>query len=208
MVSQLVVSQTCCPFRDRFIGVFGVPFADHVGQERDTGAQDVGQPGGLQRDLVGFGDHPSVGDDGDVGRSAAAALSAASSASSWAEPRCSIERDPRREDHTICTAVAPEAVFTVRMLATAAAYEPRLVRKSRIHRHQSSRSIRRAHAQPRTVSQVRSQTAGYRRGEPAVRTRSAVHQPKTTGHEGPATARIGVRPGCVAEHHVDQLVFS
>ena len=27
---------------------------------------------------------------------------------------CSIERDPRREDHTICTAVAPEAVFTVR----------------------------------------------------------------------------------------------
>ena len=47
-------------------------------------------------------------------RSAAAAFNAANSASSWAEPRCSIERDPRREDHTICTAVAPEAVFTVR----------------------------------------------------------------------------------------------
>lgn len=47
-------------------------------------------------------------------RSAAAAFSAASSASSWAEPRCSIDRDPRREDHTTCTAVAPEAVFTVR----------------------------------------------------------------------------------------------
>ena len=25
-----------------------------------------------------------------------------------------IERAPRREDHTICTAVAPELVFTVR----------------------------------------------------------------------------------------------
>jgi hypothetical protein len=34
--------------------------------------------------------------------------------SSWAEPKCSILRDPRRDDHTICTAVAPEEVFTVR----------------------------------------------------------------------------------------------
>jgi hypothetical protein len=32
----------------------------------------------------------------------------------WAEPRCSIERDPRRDDHTICTAVAAELVLTVR----------------------------------------------------------------------------------------------
>ena len=39
----------------------------------------------------------------------------ASSTSSWADPMCSIERDPRRQDHTTCTAVAPEAVFTVRM---------------------------------------------------------------------------------------------
>jgi hypothetical protein len=39
---------------------------------------------------------------------------------SRAEPRCSIWRDPRREDHTICTAVAPEAVFTVRTYATTA----------------------------------------------------------------------------------------
>jgi hypothetical protein len=31
-----------------------------------------------------------------------------------AEPKCSMSRAPRREDHTICTAVAPEAVFTVR----------------------------------------------------------------------------------------------
>jgi hypothetical protein len=27
---------------------------------------------------------------------------------------CSTSRDPRREECTICTAVAPEAVFTVR----------------------------------------------------------------------------------------------
>jgi kumamolisin len=45
------------------------------------------------------------------------AFNAASGASSWAEPRCSIERDPRRDDHTICTAVAPELVFTVRTTA-------------------------------------------------------------------------------------------
>jgi hypothetical protein len=31
---------------------------------------------------------------------------------------CSIEREPRRHDHTIGTAVAPEAVFTVRTKAT------------------------------------------------------------------------------------------
>jgi hypothetical protein len=26
---------------------------------------------------------------------------------------CSISRDPRRDDHTICTAVAPDLVFTI-----------------------------------------------------------------------------------------------
>jgi hypothetical protein len=31
---------------------------------------------------------------------------------------CSISRDPRRFEHTICTAVAPLAVFTVRTYAT------------------------------------------------------------------------------------------
>jgi hypothetical protein len=49
---------------------------------------------------------------------------AAFSASNWgslrAEPRCSIWRDPFREDHAICTAVAPDAVFTVRTYATTA----------------------------------------------------------------------------------------
>jgi hypothetical protein len=54
----------------------------------------------------------------------AAAFSAATPASSWAEPRCSILRDPRRVDHTICTAVAPEVVFTVSTYATNAPYEP------------------------------------------------------------------------------------
>jgi hypothetical protein len=29
-------------------------------------------------------------------------------------PMCSISRDPRREECTICTARAPDAVFTVR----------------------------------------------------------------------------------------------
>ena len=38
---------------------------------------------------------------------AAAAFSASSSASSCAEPMCSIFRDPHREDHSIWTAVAP-----------------------------------------------------------------------------------------------------
>src|SRR6185503_2485712 len=50
-------------------------------------------------------------------------LSASTSPSSWAEPRCSIWREPRRVDHTICTAVAPEEVFTVRTYATNAPYE-------------------------------------------------------------------------------------
>ena len=48
-------------------------------------------------------------------RCCAAAFSASSSVSSCADPRCSISRDPRREDHTTRTAVAPDAVFTVRM---------------------------------------------------------------------------------------------
>src|SRR5690606_34251782 len=42
-------------------------------------------------------------------------LRASNSCSSCADPRCSILRDPRRDEYTICTAVAPEAVFTVRM---------------------------------------------------------------------------------------------
>ena len=47
------------------------------------------------------------------------------SAPSCAEPMCSMFRDPRREDHTICTAAAPNAVFTVRTYATRRDYELR-----------------------------------------------------------------------------------
>jgi hypothetical protein len=50
-----------------------------------------------------------------------------------AEPTCSISREPRREDQTICTAAAPEPVVTVRTYVTTALYGPRaaeLVRKS------------------------------------------------------------------------------
>src|SRR6266511_369514 len=41
-------------------------------------------------------------------------LHTCNSASSWADPMCSMSRDPRREECTICTALAPDAVFTVR----------------------------------------------------------------------------------------------
>jgi hypothetical protein len=49
-----------------------------------------------------------------VATSRAAAFSNSTSASLWAEPRWSISREPRREEYTICTALAPEDVFTVR----------------------------------------------------------------------------------------------
>jgi hypothetical protein len=58
-------------------------------------------------------------------RCRAAAFSASSSAASCTEPMCSISRDPRREDHTIWTAAAPDAVFTVRTYATRRDYEAR-----------------------------------------------------------------------------------
>jgi hypothetical protein len=61
-----------------------------------------------------------AGDHAASCEAAAAAFKTANSALSWAEPRCSIERDPRRDDHTICTAVAPELVLTVRRYATTA----------------------------------------------------------------------------------------
>jgi hypothetical protein len=54
----------------------------------------------------------------------AAVFNAVNWAPSWAEPMCSIERDPRRDAYTICTAVAPELVFTVHTYATTAPYAP------------------------------------------------------------------------------------
>jgi hypothetical protein len=90
-----------------------------------------------------------------VKRAAAAAFSAANSTSSWAEPRCSIEREPRRQDHMSCIAVAPGAVFTVRTNATNAAYGPTLVFNFRRIRTHNSTSISRGHARSPNVSQVR-----------------------------------------------------
>jgi hypothetical protein len=55
-------------------------------------------------------------------------LEISSSVSSCAEPMCSMSRDPRREECTICTAVAPDAVFTVRTYGTGPLYGPGLVR--------------------------------------------------------------------------------
>jgi hypothetical protein len=52
---------------------------------------------------------------------------------------CSIERDPRRDDHTICTDVAPELVLTVRTYATTAPHDPTTstqIRTSREPNHQ------------------------------------------------------------------------
>jgi hypothetical protein len=63
-----------------------------------------------------------VGDADDVLATAircrALAFNASSSASSWSEPICAMSRDPRRKDHIIWTAVATEAVFSVRMYGT------------------------------------------------------------------------------------------
>jgi hypothetical protein len=56
-------------------------------------------------------------------RSTATSFNAATSSSLCPEPRCSIRREPRREDHTTWTALAPEDVRTVRTYATAAGYE-------------------------------------------------------------------------------------
>jgi hypothetical protein len=44
------------------------PLRDQVGDVGDLHAQDERQAGGLDRLLVGLGDHARVGDDGDVGQ--------------------------------------------------------------------------------------------------------------------------------------------
>ena len=62
-----------------------------------------------------------------------------SSASSCADPRCSISCDPRRDDHTTCAAVAPDFVFTVRRYGTGSLYGLPLVRKSSSREQQTCR---------------------------------------------------------------------
>jgi hypothetical protein len=69
-------------------------------------------------------------------------------------PGCSISRDLRREDHTIRTAVAPDAVFTVRRYGNRPLYGPRLVRKFNSHKLQTHRSSRRAPHEPAILSQL------------------------------------------------------
>ncbi|PXW99593.1 hypothetical protein C8E89_14016 [Mycolicibacterium moriokaense] len=66
-------------------------------------------------------------------RCRAAALSASNSDLSLADLMCSMLREPRRDNHTAYTAVAPELVFTVRTYATTAPYEPWLVSSSPKH---------------------------------------------------------------------------
>jgi hypothetical protein len=73
-----------------------------------------------------------------------------------------MSRDPRRDECTICTAVAPEAVFTVRTYATRPLYDPKLVRRSAPPTAQNTRSAHRAQLRPATVIKVRSHC---RRGE-------------------------------------------
>ena len=51
-------------------------------------------------------------------RCAATAFNTSTSASVWADPKCSMSRDPRRDFHTTWTATAPDEVRTVRTYAT------------------------------------------------------------------------------------------
>ena len=88
-------------------------------------------------------------------RPRAAAFSASSSPSSCAEPMRPMFRDPRREDHTIRTAIAPDEVFTVRRYATRRACESRPRRKPAASSRQNYRSQRHDRVDPATVINAR-----------------------------------------------------
>ncbi len=69
---------------------------------------------------------------------------------------CSMSRDPRREEYTICNALAPEAVFTVRTYGdTSAPYDRDLVHRFAHNEPGTRWSARRPYPQPMIVSQVR-----------------------------------------------------
>jgi hypothetical protein len=68
-----------------------------------------------------------------------------------------MSRDPRRVECTICTAVAPDAVFTVRTYAKGGSLQAGLVSKSRRPDQQNPRSHACCAATPQIVSQVRLQ---------------------------------------------------
>lgn len=61
-------------------------------------------------------------------------------------------QEPRRDDYTICTAIASDAVFTVRTYATTAPYEPRLVRTFRPDAEQNPRLATRNQGNTENVS--------------------------------------------------------
>ena len=68
-----------------------------------------------------------------AGRRHPTAVSNSTSASLCADPRCSIARQPRRNEYTIWTAVAPGNVFTVRTYAdTPTHYGPKLPASAQI----------------------------------------------------------------------------
>jgi ribosome-binding protein aMBF1 (putative translation factor) len=86
---------------------------------------------------------------------------------------CSIFREPRREDDTTCTAVAPDAVFTVRTYGTGPLYGHGLVRKSASAKPATRRSAQPDHREPQIVSQVRNGMARRTGGERYFEARAA-----------------------------------
>jgi hypothetical protein len=74
----------------------------------------------------------------------------------YPQPRLLDLPRPRREDHTTCTAVAPDVVFTVRTYGTRPLYEPRLVRKFSFNEPESHRSATRQTGHSQNVAQLRS----------------------------------------------------
>jgi hypothetical protein len=87
-------------------------------------------------------------------RCRATAFSPSSPASSCADPD-SMSSDPRWDEYTICTAVAPDAVFTVRTYGTRPLYGPGLVRRLARREPGTRRSERRASRKSLIVSHVR-----------------------------------------------------
>ena len=72
-----------------------------------------------------------------------------------------MSRDPRRDECTICTAVAPEVVFTVRRYGdTSPAYGPGLVRNLSHYDHRIRRSAAHKITQGQNVAEVRSWSWG------------------------------------------------
>jgi site-specific DNA recombinase len=77
------------PVGEVLAGVLAAPLGDRIGDVGDAGAQDEGQPGVLDRVLVGLGDHPGVRDHGDIGQLAGGhERGDHRGASYWSRPYC------------------------------------------------------------------------------------------------------------------------